>query len=97
MYHVLALADLVPGVEDLVIRIIDTHTSESFPEQRKDDPVTTWVLGACLSCLSQRPPSDWSTKASMIAWLEHIVKHHHLVSNGFVLDGLVKLIRAEGS
>lgn len=47
-----------------------------------------------MTCLSQRPAREWEDNVNVQVWMKAVTADANLVSNGFVLEGLVRLVRA---
>lgn len=82
------MSGLIPDFGKVLARIIKIVVSDPEHELRVSSP---WALGASMACLAHRPSKEWRDELNLIHVVEWIIEREEVATNGFVLDGLVKL------
>lgn len=94
LHYILGLSDILPALGPILVDIIDSTLSDADPrhEYEEQEYNSSWVLGSCMSCLSQRNRKEWEAKFDIVIWTATIVGKW--AWSGYVLDGLVSLLNS---
>lgn len=92
LHHVIVLSDLLPNLSPTIIRVLEDALEAVEPQEEymKKETNSSWIVGACLSCLARRKRSEWASHIDFRSWTETIIKKWNW--SGYVLDSLFALM-----
>ncbi|KAI0753565.1 hypothetical protein C8Q80DRAFT_1342693 [Daedaleopsis nitida] len=97
LQHVIELSKLLPALTEILVKIVDQtlDVDDTRGEYETTYANSSWVIGACADCISQRPNSEWADVVDLQKWITTVVKKWGW--SGRAVQGLASLVQSSRS